>query len=66
MIKSASTCEKIERLQAYEQLNGVGSVESVATICSGSREVEYIFHITDKNGIETSIDIPSVDKETLW
>lgn len=66
MIKTASTSEIIARLQAYEKLNGVGSVESVATVCPGSREVEYIFYITDKNGIETSIDIPSIDKETLW
>lgn len=66
MIKTASTSEIIERLQAYEKLNSVGSVDSVASVGSGSREIEYIFHITDKNGIETAIDIPTVDKETLW
>lgn len=66
MIKTASTSEIIERLQAYEKLYGVGSVDSVATVCPGSREVEYIFYVTDKNGIETSIDIPTIDKETLW
>lgn len=66
MIKTASTSEIIERLQAYEKLNGVGSVDSVASVCPGSREIEYIFYITDKNGIETSIKIPTVDEEALW
>lgn len=66
MIKTASTSEIITRLQAYEKLNGVGSVDSVASVCPGSREIEYIFYITDKNGIKTAIDIPTVNKETLW
>lgn len=66
MIKTASTSEIIERLQTYEKINGVGSVVSIATVCPGSREIEYIFHVTDKNGMETSINIPTVDEETLW
>lgn len=66
MIKTASTSKIIERLQAYEKINGVGSVKSIATVCPGSREIEYIFYVADKNGMETSINIPTVDEETLW
>lgn len=66
MLKTASTSEIIARLQAYEKLNGVGAVDSVASVCPGSREIEYIFYITDKNGVKTSIEIPTIDEETLW
>lgn len=65
MIKTASTSEIIKFLQSYEKLYGVGAVESIGTVCPGSREVEYIFHIEDKSGKEIAVEIPTCDKEKL-
>lgn len=66
MAKTASTREIIEYLQAYEKQYGIGSVESIGSVCSGSRETEYIFHVEDKNGKELTIEIPSLEKEQIW
>ena len=66
MIKTASTREIIEYLEAYEREHGVGSVTSIGSVCSGDRDVEYIFNIKDKNGNVESIDIPTLDERMLW
>lgn len=65
-MKVASTHEIIEKLQAFETLYGVGAVESIASVCNGSRTTEYIFNIKDKNGNEVKIDIDSVIKTELF
>ena len=66
MIKTASTREIIEYLETYEREHGVGSVTSVGAICSGNREIEYVFNVKDKDGNRMRIEIPSVDENTLW
>jgi hypothetical protein len=66
MIKTASTREIIEYLEAYEKIHGVGSVTSIGSVCSGNRDVEYIFYIKDKSGHEIRVEIPSLEEETLW
>ena len=66
MIKTASTREIIEYLEAYEKIHGVGSVSSIGSVSSGWRDVEYIFHIKDKNDNEVRVEIPSIDEKTLW
>lgn len=65
-MKTASTRELIEYLEAYEKIHGVGSVRSIGTVCSGARDVEYIFYITDKNKKETRVEIPTQYEEDLW
>lgn len=66
MIKTASTREIIKYLETYEKENGVGSVTSIGSVSGGNRDVEYIFHIKDKNGNEERIEIPTLDEKTLW
>lgn len=66
MIKTASTREIIEYLEAYEKIHGVGSVASIGSVCSGQRDVEYIFSIKDKDGNEDRVEIPTIDENTLW
>lgn len=66
MIKTASTREIILHLEAYERAHGVGSVTSIGSVCSGDRNVEYIFNIKDKNGDVKSINIPTLDERMLW
>lgn len=66
MIKTASTREIIEYLEAYEKIHGVGSVASIGSVCSGYRDVEYIFYIKDKYNNEVRVEIPSIEEETLW
>lgn len=66
MVQTASTREIIEYLEAYEKIHGVGSVTSIGSVCSGFRDIEYIFRIKDKNGHEARIEIPSLDEKTLW
>lgn len=66
MIKTASTREIIEYLEAYEKIHGVGSVESIGSICSGARTTEYIFYIKDEFGHEIRVEIPSIDREELF
>lgn len=66
MIKTASTREIIEYLEAYEKIHGVGSVTSIGSVCSGCRDTEYIFIIKDKNGNEERVEIPSIEEKTLW
>ena len=63
---TASTREIIEYLEAYEKIHGVGSVVSIGSVCSGSREVEYIFCIKDRYNNEIRIEIPSIEEKTLW
>ena len=65
-MKTASTREIIEYLEAYEKIHGVGSVTSIGGVCSGWRDTEYIFSIKDKNGNEERVEIPSIEEETLW
>ena len=43
MIKTASTREIIEKLKAYEKMYGIGSVISIGSVSSGSRDIEYVF-----------------------
>lgn len=66
MIKTASTREIIEYLESYEKIHGIGSVASIGSICSGSRDVEYIFYIKDRYGKEVRVEIPSIEEEALW
>lgn len=67
MIKTASTREIIEYLEAYEKIHGVGSVTSIGSVCSGARNIEYIFNIKNKKyGEEVRIEIPSIDEDELW
>lgn len=66
MILTASTREIIEYLEAYEKIHGVGSVRDIGTVCSGSRDIEYIFRIVDKYGHEVRVEIPSIEEEDLW
>lgn len=40
MIKTASTREIIEYLESYEKIYGIGSVASIGSVCSGSRDLE--------------------------
>lgn len=76
-IKVASTREIIEKLQEYENENGVGAVLGIATIGNGDRTVEYKLRIANdsdynrvfkKNGKykETEIEISSIDDLTLF
>ena len=61
--KVGSVKEIIEKLQRYEDEHGEGgAVISIGTICNGNRTTEYIFHLEDKNGNETNIEINSVRK----
>ena len=62
-MKMASTREIIEYLEAYEKIHGVGSVISIGSVCSGWRDIEYIFYIKDKNGNEVRIEIPSLEEK---
>ena len=66
MAKTASTKSIIELLQEFEAIYGVGSLRSIGTVCSGDRTVEYILHVTDKNGNEHSIEVPSVNEKTIF
>ena len=66
MIKTASTREIIEYLEAYEKIHGIGSVTSIGSVCSGWRDVEYIFNIKDKYGNEVRVEIPSINEKELW
>lgn len=65
-MKTASTREIINLLETYEKTHGVGAVDSIGTVCSGSRDTEYISHIKDKDGRETCVEIPTLQKEDLW
>lgn len=65
-MKTASTRQIIEYLEAYEKIHGVGSVTSIGTICNGWRTVEYIFYIKDQNKNETRVEIPSLEEKSLW
>lgn len=65
-MKTASTHEIIEKLQAFEKLYRVGAVESISSVCSGDREIEYIFNVEDKNGNDVKININTVLKTDLF
>ncbi len=65
MAKTASTKTVIELLQNFEANYGIGSLRSVGTVCAGNRTVEYILHITDKNGKEHSIEVPSEEESNV-
>lgn len=63
---TASTRQLIEFLEAYEKIHGVGSVRSIGSVCSGTRTVEYILRIVDKEGNEVNVEIPSIEESSLW
>lgn len=65
-MKTASTKQIIEYLEAYEKIHGVGSVTSIGSICSGWRDIEYIFYIRDQNKNEVRVEIPSITERELW
>lgn len=65
MVKSTSTTAIIEALMAYEKENGVGSVTSIGTVCSGDRTVEYILHIKNKEGDTINVEIPTLNESTF-
>lgn len=59
--KVASVKEIIEKLQKYKSKHGPGgAVISIGSICNGDRSTEYIFHLQDRNGNETDVEIDSV------
>lgn len=66
MTKTASTRDIIEYLEAYEKIHGIGSVISIGSVCSGRRDIEYIFHIVGKDHATTHVSIPTVYEEELW
>jgi hypothetical protein len=66
MTKTASTRDIIEYLEAYEKIHGVGSVTSIGSVCSGHRDIEYIFYIEGKDHYKTAVSIPTVYEEELW
>lgn len=66
MAKTTSTRAIIEYLEAYEKLNGVGAVGSVDSVCGGNRTIEYIFYIQNKDGVETCVEIPAIEKNNIW
>ena len=65
-MKTASTRQIIEHLEAYEKEHGIGSVVSIGSVCQGYRNVEYIFYVLDRNGNEVRVEIPTIDDKTLW
>lgn len=65
MVKTASTREIINKLETYEKMYGIGSVVSIGSISCGSRDIEYVFHIKDKDSNEIKVEISSVSEETL-
>ena len=65
-MKTASTRQIIEYLEAYAKIHGVGSVVNIGRDCSGSREFEYCFDIKNKHGKTVCINIPSMEEETLF
>ena len=65
-MKTASTRQIIEYLEAYEKIHGIGSVVNIGRYCSGNRKFEYSFDIKDKNGNIMHIDIPSLEEDTLF
>ena len=65
-MKTTSTRQIIEYLEAYEKIHGVGSVVSIGTVCSGARKVDYIFRIKDKDGNEVCVEIPNLEEKELW
>lgn len=77
MAKVASTREIIEKLEAYENIHGVGAVTGIATVCNGNRTVEYKLEIANdsewnrvfnKDGSykETVIEISSIEDDELF
>lgn len=63
---TASTRQLIEFLEYYEKIHGVGSVRSIGSVCSGTRTVEYVLRIVDKEGNEVKVEIPSIEESSLW
>lgn len=65
-MKTASTRQIIEYLEAYEKIHGVGSLVNIGRYCSGNRKFEYCFDIKDKHGKTVCIEIPSMEEENLF
>lgn len=66
MIKAASTTDIINLLQGFEAVYGPGVITSIGSVCSGSRYIEYIFHVKDETGEEHRIEVPSINEEKFW
>lgn len=61
-MKTASTREIIEKLQAYENENGIGAVIGIGLVCGGA--TKYEFKIS--NGISDDLSLRTEDyKETV-
>ena len=76
-MKVASTHELIEKLQAYEEENGIGAIIGIGTYCAGDRENQYEIEIANdsiRNRIfvadgsykETKIDISAMSDDELF
>lgn len=76
-MKVASTYELIEKLQAYEEENGIGAIIGIGTYCAGDRENQYEIEIANdsiRNRIsvangsykETKIDISAISDDELF
>lgn len=63
-MKVASTREIIEKLQAYEKLNGVGAVVGISTICGGDRTIEYKLRIANDSDYNRVFNNDGTYKET--
>lgn len=76
-MKVASTYELIEKLQAYEEENGIGAIIGIGTYCAGDRENQYEIEIANdsiRNRIsvangsykETKIYISAISDDELF
>lgn len=65
-MKTASTREIIEYLQAYEKIHGIGVLRSITGVLDGSKTIKCVLSIMDKNGKEIEVEIPVVEEDDLW
>ena len=60
MTKIARTSDIIKLLTAYETVHGPGDVVVISTVCSDEVYAKYLFHVRNKRGEETTIEVPAV------
>lgn len=61
----ASTTDMVKLLQAFEAVHGPGVITGITSYCACLREYEYAIHIKRKDGVETTIKIPSIDEAVI-
>ena len=62
MAKIAITSDIIKLLTAYETVHGPGVVTGISTVCSDATSAQYLFHVQNRLGKETTIEVPSIGK----